>query len=326
MSANRPSVVFLNHWADTPGGAEHSLLDIIVAAQDRFRCTLITAEEGWLTERVRAAGVAVRVVAGGKGVAGIGREHLLASLVANLAGLASFALFMLRLRRIIAEIRPDCIHANVPKSHIALFLLVRLGFDRTCVFHIREIFPRKSLALRLYRRLFPPAAHVIAISQAVKDALPTVMQRRCRAIRNGVAIPPEPIRVDHAPHRQIRLLYLGRIVEWKGCHYLLDILEGLCLRYPDVDIRLTLAGGSFHGGAAYRTRLARRIGGMEHASRIQLLDHVEATGPLFLSHDIFCNASWQEPFGQRYAGVEFRIRGGGGDRRERRDGIPRSLR
>ena len=47
----------------------------------------------------------------------------------------------------------------------------------------------------------------------VKDALPAVMRRRCLAIRNGVAIPPEPLRFDQISARKLRLLYLGRIVQ-----------------------------------------------------------------------------------------------------------------
>jgi glycosyltransferase involved in cell wall biosynthesis len=216
----------------------------------------------------------------------------------NIAGLISFCIFVLRLRALVLSIAPDLIHANVPKSHLALFLLARSGYDGACVFHVREIFSGKSIAFRLYQRLFLNRSHVIAISQAVKDALPAVMRRRCLAIRNGVAIPPEPLRFDQISARKLRLLYLGRIVQWKGCHYLLDLLEALALRYPQWDIRLTLIGGSFYGGEAYRARLCRRIAGMEHGPAVALLDHVESPQSVYLSHDVFCNASYQEPFGR----------------------------
>lgn len=298
MGDSRPTVVFLNHWAANPGGAEHSLCDIIAESRDRFRCTLVTAEEGWLVDKVRALGVAVWIVPGGLGVEGIRRDHLISSILVNSAGFASFVLFVLRLRKLLKDLAPDLVHANIPKSHIALFLLVRLGYDRACVFHVREIFRPQSLPFRLYRRLFPRNGHVIAISQAVKDALPTGMSRRCIAIRNGILIPPEPIRVGHGGKKRLRLLYLGRIVQWKGCHYLLDVFEALSLSHPDLDIRLTLAGGSFYGGDAYRAGLVRRIAGMEHAAGITLLEHMEAPQSLYLSNDVFCNASYMEPFGR----------------------------
>ena len=61
---------------------------------------------------------------------------------------------------------------------------------------------------------------------------------------------------------------------------------------------MTLWVGAFYGGEAYRARLAKRVEGMEHGARVQLLDHVDVPQALYLSHDVFCNASFMEPFGR----------------------------
>jgi glycosyltransferase involved in cell wall biosynthesis len=219
---DRLRLLFINHWAAHLGGAEHSLIDILAEAAQRADVFLVTAESGALAERAAAMGVTVRTLFCAPGLGAVRRGGLVAAGVRQWRGMLSFARFVLRLRALVASINPHLIHANVPKSHVALFLLVRLGFRGKTCYHVREIFAPRSAPYRLYSLLFPPRnARVLAISNAVRESVPLRMKLAARVAYNGVQITSSPAPRER-PHQALRFVYLGRVVPWKGCHLLVE--------------------------------------------------------------------------------------------------------
>jgi glycosyltransferase involved in cell wall biosynthesis len=293
-------IVFINHWAAQLGGAELSLIDIMQHAARRADVHLVTSESGPLIERAQRMGVTCRVLPCGAPRGALRRWRLAANAVRSVPALFSYAAFVIRLARLLRGLAPAVAHANVPRSHLALMLAARLGYAGRCCFHMREIFPRPSLAGLLYAAFFPRVrSNVIAISHAVNNRLPAVLARHGRVIHNGVSIPAAIVRLNAtAP---VRCICLGRIVPWKGCHLLIDAFARLRDRRPAGSCTLDLVGGSYYWNDDYRRDLDKRISSAGLADICRLHDHAGDPMAEFMAHDLFCIASFEEPFGRAVA-------------------------
>jgi len=245
-------------------------------------------------EQARALGVFVSVFPCSPSLNAFRRKGLFASVTRHLPALFSFLAYVIKIRRFAGKIRPAVIHANVPKSHVTLFLLARLGFKGTTCFHIREIFDPASAPFRLYSLLCPKNnAMVIAISKAVRDALPLSMQEKSQVIYNGIEIPFHPRPIPDSP--AVRFLYLGRVVPWKGCHLLIDAFS----RLPkNAGHTLDIVGDTMYGDSSYRVLLNEQIARAGLRKTCRLLPHTAKPHDAFITHDVFCIGSDKEPFGR----------------------------
>jgi glycosyltransferase involved in cell wall biosynthesis len=295
-----PVVLFLNHWARGMGGAEYSLLDILESARAVFSCHLCTTEDGPLVKRAESFGIHCHIVPCAAALAVVRRGTLLRSCALLWRDAAVLAAYLFRLRRLVRALNPSLIHANVPKSHVALFFLGIAGFRGHCCYHIREIFGRASFPTALYALLFRSRnGSAIAISYAVKNHLPAGMQRAAAVIHNGVAVSSAP--KDGFRGGPLRMLYLGRIVPWKGCHLLIDILYLVRKKFGPNSAGLSLVGDTLYWDRNYRDELRARISGYTMDACCTILPHTEHPGELYRAHDIFCTASIREPFGRSVA-------------------------
>ncbi|MDD5676166.1 MAG: glycosyltransferase family 4 protein, partial [Chitinivibrionales bacterium] len=255
---------------------------------------------GPLVDRAQAAGVACHVLAMRSPLRTINRDHLFISTVRSWKSLLSFVRFVLRVKVLLRRMRPDCIHANVPKSHITLFLLCMLGYRGACCFHLRELFVARGTAWWTYRLLFPRRrGSVLAISYAVKQGLPRRLQAHAQVIYNGIAL--GDVAQKKPLTESIKFIYLGRIVPWKGCHILINIFGRLVKKYPGKKLSLSLVGDTLYWPQKYRTELAGLIASEGLQGRCMLLPHTETPQEMLLSHDVFCCASRDEPFGRSLA-------------------------
>jgi len=152
--SERPRILFINHWAQQLGGAEYSLLDILEETARRAEAFLVTGERGALVDQAAARGVSCIVIDCPPGLGAVRRGGLALSVLRQWRATLAFPEFVMRLRRCVRDFRPDLIHANVPKSHIALLLLSLTGIAAKRCFHMREIFDRGSAPYLLYALLF----------------------------------------------------------------------------------------------------------------------------------------------------------------------------
>lgn len=302
MSGNEPCILFMNHWAQELGGAEISLLDVVKESAARSaRLHLLTSEYGKLTEAVSREGACVHVVKCSKSIAGVRRNSTLPHFLFRWKALLSFLLFIIKARKVVSEINPDLIYANVPKSHITMFLVYSLGYRGRCIVHMREIFDSRSFVYYLYKFFFLfNNATVIAVSQAVKNSLPSNIQPRVHVIYNGVSIGVSGISSDlyDSPPK---FLYLGRMVPWKGCDLLIRAFALLHQSLGDSAGHLDFVGGTLYWDQSYLSCLDEMISKYELERYCSLLPPTENIESVFLSHNIFCTGSYREPFGRSAA-------------------------
>jgi glycosyltransferase involved in cell wall biosynthesis len=302
MPGKIPSIVFINHWAKSLGGAEYSLLDILSSVSKRVRAYLVTSEPGALIVKAASLPVECRIVPcslrPGKNI----REHFFRVLAFSGKEVVSFIRFVFYLSQLIKKVKPEIIHANIPLSHLSLFILVLMGYRGKCIFHIREIFKRNSLPFMVYQLLFPRSrGHIIAISEAVKQNLPSAMKKKAIVLYNGISVPQllpkREIKADSAT----KFLYLGRIVPWKGCHRLIDIFSKVKNRHSQGKWELSLIGDTSYWSATYRTLLQKQMRSSGLESDCFLLPHTDDPAGAMRVHDVFVNASFQEPLGRSIA-------------------------
>jgi len=291
--------LFVSHWAKALGGAEHSLLDILVDCAPHADCHLITSEDGALVNRAIAHGVTCHVVECTMHQRAFLRNKIMGWFLL-LPDIAVFFAYILKVNKLGKRLRPDVIHANVPKSHVTVFILRLFGCRTPCCFHIREIFPKLSIPTFIYTLLFPQKqSTVIAISHAVQKSLPKNMQAHSIVIHNGVDIvestPPRP------DDKTLRFLYLGRIVPWKGCHFLIDAFYQARQRLPEARMSLSLIGDTAYWPQNYREQLHDKIHKLNIDKCCFILPNTSDVAAVFQTHDIFVNASHNEPFGRSIA-------------------------
>ncbi len=285
-------ILFLNHWAQNPGGAEYSLMDIMKLAAIDFECTLLTTEQGILTKYAEKLGINVLIVPVNKRIASFKRNSI------NPIKYLSFLYFIpytIKVKKLIGEIKPDLIHANIPKSHILLLLLLRNKKDLSGIIHMREIF-KNPLVRLLYSLLFNKQTKVIAISEAVYKHLPNKLKKNSEVIYNGISIPNNS---DISKSKSsIKLIYLGRVVPWKGCHHLIKILKLVRSKDPDNNYQLDIYGDTIYWNQNYREHLKTLIKKYSLESYCKIHNAIKDIDEILNKSNIFVNASDEEPFGR----------------------------
>lgn len=293
----RPKILFVSHWAQRLGGAEISLLDIMNEACKKADVSLVCSENGALVESAKTMGIDCRIINCNKQIENIRRDKLIISLVCNFKAVFFYFCYIFQLYRYVVKLKPDIIHANIPKSHVAIGIISRFYRDCTFVFHFREIFKTSSVPVFLYSLLIPRSRYmVIAISAAVKNTLPLRIKKRTQVLYNGIKIPG--VLSQKSQRENPAFLYLGRVVPWKGCHLLIEAYSLLCQKTADRCGSLDLVGDTLYWDQSYRNYLLKKISLLNLSGKIRLLPHTFNPSQLYHSHDILCMASDNEPFGR----------------------------
>jgi glycosyltransferase involved in cell wall biosynthesis len=93
----------------------------------------------------------------------------------------------------------------------------------------------------------------------------------------------------------IQIAWVGRIVEWKGLHVLLEAVEELAAR--KVPIRVQVAGDAVQGRPEYSAALRRRVA--DHSLPVTFLGHIQDVDAMLRTSDVLVHSSVRgEPFGQ----------------------------
>ena len=311
-------ILYLNPFGGL-GGAERALLDLaggIRKARPDWNLELIASSDGPFPERARMLGVCCSVLPfpsllartgdsdeshGGP----LGRLSQAGRLCAT--GLMS-AGYVARLRAEIRRLRPDLIHTNGFKMHVAGALSHPAGVP--VIWHVRDYVGGRPVMARVLPMLQRRCTIAIANSSSVADDF----KRTCPGIK---VIPahdaidladfcPEGRKLDldrlanlpAAREGTLRVGLVATMAHWKGHHVFLEALSRLA---ADAPVRGYVVGGSLYetAGSQHSVDDLRAL-----ASKLGVSDRVGFTGfvddpaAAMRALDIVVHASTRpEPFG-----------------------------
>jgi glycosyltransferase involved in cell wall biosynthesis len=306
--------------SDQLGGSEVLLLEIIKGVK-RIRPSwplqLILPGRGPLLELAEAAGADCVVLplptalarlgesaAEDSGWSAASRLRLGARLLAVAATLPAY---VRQLRRVTAAARPDVVHTNGLKAHVAAARAVR---GSRLVWHIHDYVSTRRVTRTLLRAHKDRAAIIVANSQSVADDAAAALTGgiSVRVVRNGIDLeafaPAGPVEdLDRrsgwlpAQGSIVRVGLVATFARWKGHDVFLRALASLP---PDLPVRGYVIGDALYDTAGSQFTLEEL---QSLASRLGLEGKVGFTGflpaaPAMRALDVVVHASTRpEPFG-----------------------------
>ncbi|MGA9828530.1 MAG: glycosyltransferase [Rhodanobacteraceae bacterium] len=147
------------------------------------------------------------------------------------------------LRRLIRSVKPDLIHAHwlIPQGFVACLASKRVPFVVTS--HGADLFALKAAPLRaLKRHVVRRATAVTVVSATMRDELACVGIdiAKVRVQPMGVDLSGRFVPDPRVERSRDEILFVGRLVEKKGLHYLIDAMPGVLEAHPGA--HLTIAG------------------------------------------------------------------------------------
>lgn len=315
------TIAFLNPTGEI-GGAEQVLIDVLRGVREcrpDWRLHLVAGAPGPLLERVASLGVPVHLVqlpsritrlgdsaAGGPAGRQVGPGRLLSGMALGAAGVP---LYVVRMRRIMAEIGPDLIHTNGLKMHMIGCWARTAGTP--VVWHIHDYVSARPLMAPLLRQSADRCAGACAISISVLRDLHSLCGGSLNVwpVHNGVDLneftPAGPIagldslaHLPPAPPNVVRVGLVATMARWKGHRVFLRAISQLPRELP---LRAYVVGGPI-----YRTRGSQETlhGLRDLAAELGISDRVAFTGQVpdapavMRALDVVVHASTEpEPFG-----------------------------
>ncbi len=198
------------------------------------------------------------------------------------------------LRRWLAEVEPDVVHANTLLSIPEATVARAMGFP--VVLHVHELPEPGAKTTLTFRWGARVADVVVTCAQAVSDlALPHAGDTPVRRVYNGM--PPTAFddpRTDHGPDADGRIVVglIGALAHRKGADVFLDAVAKVIAVRPDVDV--LHVGGAPYGTEDYRAAVQAQMDALP-ADRVTFAG-VQPSAPLLRKMNILVSAARQEPF------------------------------
>lgn len=292
----RPRVVVVDHCAQL-SGAELALVRLLPHVPD-VDLTVVLAEDGPLVDRLRRAGVDVRVLPLAPRTAELRRAELRRGRI-PLRAAADVLGYSWRLARLLRSLRADVVHTNSNKAHLYGGLAAKLA-GKPQLWHARDrvarpYMPRAALALsRLAAWTLP--SYVLANS---RSTLATVT-RTGRGAKPALVL-AEPVTLpalvarDGRP-RPVTVGMVGRLTPWKGQDV---FLRAFAEAFPFGDARAVLVGSAMFGEHDYAEELRALAEELGIGDRVGFTDFTDDVDGELARMDALVHASViPEPFGQ----------------------------
>jgi glycosyltransferase involved in cell wall biosynthesis len=198
------------------------------------------------------------------------------------------------LRRWLAEVEPDVVHANTLLSIPEATVARAMGFP--VVLHVHESPPPGAKSTVTFRWGATAADVVVTCAQGVADLVaPHAGDTPVRTVYNGMAPAAfaDP-RTDHGPDAGGRIVVgmIGALAHVKGADIFLDAVERVIAARDDVDV--LHVGGAPWGTEDYRAAVQAQMDALP-ADRVTFAG-VQPSAPLLRKMNILVSASRQESF------------------------------
>lgn len=300
------------------GGSEQSLLDVMVSlrnADSGVERQLLLMAEGELAAEARAIGVDVTVLPMPRDLSTLGESQ--AERVGRLARTAELAraalvtpAYLWAFRSAVRRARPDLVHTNGMKAHVAARLAVP---ELPRVVHLRDFASQRPLSRRVVaaqgaRTVFVTNSHAVRA-----DLLGIAPSARTRVIHNAidasrfVAGPTDFIHLAELaglPPPAPGTLVVGMVATyawWKGHRTFLAAAARL-REMTATPLRFYIVGGPIygsHGSEVRREELERLIVSSNLAGAVGLVPFQRDVAKAYRGMDVVVHASERpEPFGR----------------------------
>lgn len=314
-------VVYLNPSAQM-GGAEWSLVNLLSGLREQpdFNGYVVVPEAGPLTARCEQLGIQTEILPFPEVLAGLGDSgdsravHSRAGTLYNLLrSVRPVFGYTERLRRLLRRERPDAIHTNGLKMHLAgAWAHGREGQLKRVplVGHIHDYVSARPLAGNALRATVGQFSRFIANSQSVAADIQRFLKtKKVEAVYNAIDMArfsPEggvmdldrTCGLDNAPPNTVRIGLVATFARWKG-H--LTFLEALARVDKSLPVR-----GYIVGGPIYRTtgsqfslkELKTEVNRLNLSGRVGFTGFIEDSAMAVRALDVVVHASTKpEPFG-----------------------------
>lgn len=293
--SDRLRVVYLDHIAQLSGG-ELALLRTLPALLSQVEPLVVLGEDGPLRERLEETGIEVVVLPLPSSVRDTRRQDALPNRMSP-AQVRAILRYVLAVRRLLRDRRPDLVHTNSLKS--ALYGGVAGRLARVPVlWHIRDriaddYLPRPVVAMvRAAARVLPSG--VIANSQATLNTLPRRGVVLSSPVVPDAVLQPGTTRSEASGPLTFGLV--GRLSPWKGQDL---FLRAFALAFPDGDERARLVGSVMFGEDEWETNLRQLVTELGLDQRVEFRGFREDVWAEYAELDVAVHASTTpEPFGQ----------------------------
>ena len=142
--------------------------------------------------------------------------------------------------REVKRAQPDLVHAHFASGgRTALPLARALGVPLLVTFHGSDVTVRASQA-DLYKRLGEQAAGFLCVSEFIRDRALEAGFPAHKLIVHYIGIDRELFAPSESPEKAEGVLFVGRLVEKKGCRYLLRAMQRVQQTHPEC--KLTIIG------------------------------------------------------------------------------------
>lgn len=284
-------VAYLGHSAAL-SGAEIALLRLLPALDDVLPFVVL-AEDGPLVARLRAAGIAVEVVALPARTAAL-RRTALASLPTT-AALGDVTRYATTIARRLRDLDVDLVHTNSMKAHLYGGAAARMaGIPQ--IWHARDratpdYLPRPAVRLvRAAARLLPHA--LVANSHATLETYGSIPAGFVvHDAADGAQV------VARRPHDgELRVGVVGRLTPWKGQHV---FLRAFARALGAGAARAVVIGAPMFGEDEYAAQLATLARTLGVADRVEFTGFRDDVAGELARLDVLVHCSTiPEPFGQ----------------------------
>src|SRR5437870_5500056 len=206
----------------------------------------------------------------------------------------------LRLARFAQENRIEIIHAHVARDYPLAALVANRAGGVPLVLTRHVLFPLK----KIHRLTLRSAARIIAVSQAVADALRAqsiFSENKIVLIHNGIDIDRFVKGREHIANQQrstgkrLRVGTIGHLSPIKGQEDFIRAAAITCERRDDVDF--VIAGEDKSRAGEHRRDFEKLIDDLGLKQSIQMIGWVDDVANLLPTFDVFVSPSRSEPFG-----------------------------
>jgi glycosyltransferase involved in cell wall biosynthesis len=140
-----------------------------------------------------------------------------------------------------------------------------------------------SISRTLYPFFAACANKIICVSKVVADDLADIVSStRLVVISNWIPLLPDPLEIQEAEGRPIRLLFVGRLERYKGLYLILDAMRRFKLNGSNRAVSLTVVGEG-----EYRKELERQAGGLD----VRFAGFQKDASEFYRIADVFINPS-----------------------------------